>query len=77
MKAPTSRYGEVLNKNNRQINNLSVRTDDLVVKTSAVSETVSTDEVYIINSAGVIYYPGSGSNIFDPMLEGFYPVEGY
>lgn len=77
MKSPTSRYGEVLNKNDRQINNLSVRTDDLVVKTSSVTETVSASDVYTFDNAGVIYYPGSGADIFDPMLDGFYPMGAY
>ena len=75
-KAAAARYGEVLNRNTKQINNLSVRSDDLVVSGSRVFESVSATDVYEIENAGVIYYPAS-EGIFDPMLPGFFPMGAY
>jgi len=41
-----SRYGTILNKNDKQINNLSVRTDDVIFKQSSTEETVTwTEEI--------------------------------
>lgn len=76
-KAPTSRNGTVLVKNDKQINNLSIRTDDLIIKTSRASETVSISDFVDLDTAGVIYYPTSEATIFDPAVGTAYPMGAY
>lgn len=71
-----SRDGMILDKNDQQLNNLSIRTDDLVFKTSFVVETAVFDDEFSIEHGGVIFYPvGAGSELYAPVtLDGFYPV---
>jgi hypothetical protein len=74
-----SRYGQVYNKNNRQINNLSVRSDDLVIKQSSFTEQTTTTDTWIIQPATLQYYPGDGTDLCDPValeLGGFHPTMG-
>lgn len=69
-----AQYGKVFNKNIKQINNLSIREDEVVIKTSTVSESTTSVDTWQLNNAGVIMYP-SGSNLYEPEnLPGFYPV---
>lgn len=70
-----SRAGTVLFKDDKQINNLSVRTDDLVFKTSQILEVANFVDDFDIQQSGIIYYPGS-TDIFTPGAPGasYYPI---
>lgn len=52
-----SRYGTVLEKNDTQVNNLSIRTDDLVFKNNVLAEIFPAVEAYLLESFGVICFP--------------------
>ena len=74
-----ARYGTVYNKFQKQINNLSIRADDLVIKTTGIFETTNNQETWHADQSTLLYYPGDGTDLVAPValeLGGFYPGWG-
>jgi hypothetical protein len=68
-----SRYGTIFNKNQKTINSLTIRADDLVNKYSSVNEFFQFSDLFALDNAGVVYFP-SNTGVFEPMIDGFYPI---
>jgi len=71
-----SRYGTVLFKNDKQVNNFVVRDDDKILKSSSIVEVFHPTEDWSLENAGVIFYPTEeDGGLYGPAnLDGFYPV---
>lgn len=69
-----SRYGTILKKNDDQVTSLTVRPDDVILKTADTVELFAPEEEYEDFNLGIIFFPSSGPNIFDPQLGGVYPT---
>ena len=74
-----SRYGTVLNKNDKKINDLSIRVDDVIIKRSSVHEKITFTDAYKVVGYGNAVYCTDGSSLFDTMIYGAEPyvTEGY
>ena len=75
-----SRYGTILQKDDKSIKNLTVRTDVTVAKVSNVIDGLEMCESYDLDSAGVIFYPeaATGGELVAPVgLDGFFPIGEY
>ena len=74
-----SRYGTVLNKNDKKINDLSIRVDDVIIKRSGVHERITFTDTYKVVGYGNAVYCTDGSSLFDTMIYGAEPyvTEGY
>ena len=67
-------YGTVYNKNQKQINNLSIRQDEVVIKSSTVAESMLSVDTWHLDHSGVIMFP-TVTGYYEPVnLPGFYPV---
>jgi hypothetical protein len=73
-----SRYGTVYNKSTKQINNLSVRADDVVIKSSSFVENMTASDTWLVEQGTLEYYPSSTDLVGPVALElgGFYPSLG-
>lgn len=71
----TSRYGTVYNKNNKTINNLTIRPNELVQKYGSFQDIMSTSETWLLLNGGLLCYPGvaSGEIFATQNLGDFYP----
>lgn len=71
-----SRYGTSFNKNTKEINNLSVRTDDLILKTSNIIETIQIVDEVQADQLFMEFTPGT-TDIFSPLFfDGITPSGG-
>ena len=71
-----SRYGQVYQKGQKEINNLAVRADDVVNKTSLVPETIAMTEEIEINRTLMTFTCGT-TDIFSPVyFAGLTPIGG-
>jgi hypothetical protein len=68
-----SRYGTVLNKNDKQVNNLSIRPDVVIIKRSSVSEKVAMVDEISTRGCGNAVYCTDGAAYFDTMINGLTP----
>lgn len=72
-----NRSGTVLDKNDKQLNNLSIRIDDAVFKTSVITDQLTLTDEFTFSQGTVIMYPSGGSDLWIPStLPGFYPTGG-
>lgn len=72
-----SRYGTVFNKNKKEINNLTVRKDDLVLKSASAGETVGWTETIQADQLFMQFTAGT-TDIFSPLFfEGITPSGGF
>ena len=73
-----SRFGTVLFKNDKKINDIAVRTDDVIIKRSIVPEEIATTDTYTIKGYSIAVYCTDGTEIFDTMIYGAepYPAGG-
>jgi hypothetical protein len=73
-----SRYGTIYNKGTKQINNLSVRADDVVIKSSSFVENMTATDLWLVEQGTIEYYPSSDDIVGPAALElgGFYPSLG-
>lgn len=70
-----SRYGTIYNKNDKQINNLSINTDRLILKQSQINENYEPEDEFQFHYSNIFSYPSSGDFIQDPSgLDSFYPA---
>ena len=71
-----SRYGTVYNKNKKEINNLTIRQDDLVLKQSQIGETVTWSDSWTERQSFMTFTPGT-TDIFSPFfIDGITPSGG-
>jgi hypothetical protein len=71
-----SRYGTVYNKTTKEINNLSIRQDELVLKSSNIEEVVTWEEEWEINPSLMAFTCGT-TDIFSPaFFAGLTPAGG-
>jgi len=72
----SSRYGTIYQKNNKVINNLTVRTDDLVQRFNSFMDTFHMIDSWSLRDGGLICFPATGSDIIEPetLLGVFYPI---
>jgi hypothetical protein len=74
-----SRYGTVLNKNDKQVNNLSIRSDTVIIKRSSVSDKITATDELSTRGCGNAVYCTDGTAYFDTMINGLTPfvTEGF
>ena len=72
-----SRYGTVFNRNKKEINNLTIRKDDLVLKSASAGETVGWEETLQSDQLFMQFSAGT-TDIFSPLFfEGITPSGGF
>lgn len=71
----TSRYGTIYNKNNKTINDLTIRPNELVQKYGSFQDQMGLTESWDVSNGGIIVFPGHGSGeIFDAQNIEVYPT---